>query len=134
MASTLLSTARENAYEQWKERQAASPDRPRSQPDRPSALVIDLRAIDLTPCRPVASPLFVTPAPAREDEPAPPAPERSNQPRRRALLAEFGQGAQRPTPPAKPSIAAALRELNEQRVNETITEEEFKARKAELFA
>jgi hypothetical protein len=53
--------------------------------------------------------------------------------RRRALVATIARARRRPAPPAPAAIGDALRELNEQRVAGTISEEEFKARKAELF-
>jgi hypothetical protein len=90
------------------------------------------------------SPLFAEPSPDRRARPAPADRPSSEQPRRRALSAEFGQmrASAVPAAPAAPSttnappgsIADALRELNELRVNETIDELEFKKRKAELFA
>jgi hypothetical protein len=94
------------------------------------------------------SPLFADPSPDRGTPVARPDRPVSDQPRRQALLAEFRQAGQQPAlpsspspqaapslaPPANRSIADALRELNELRVNETIDEQEFKARKAELFA
>src|SRR5262245_60516999 len=52
---------------------------------------IDLRPLDLRP-----SPLFSAPSPARVADPAPDAPRRSGQPRRLALLAEFGVSQHRP--------------------------------------
>jgi hypothetical protein len=78
------------------------------------------------------------PRPARTADPAP-KPEPESEPlsvsaRHRALIDSYVRSRQRPEPPPKPSVADALRELNEQRVAGEISEDEFKARKAELFS
>jgi hypothetical protein len=73
---------------------------------------------------------------------APGSPRRAPQPhpeevlaRRRALLASVARSKRGPAPqPPQPSIGEALRDLNEQRLVGTISEDEFKARKAELFS
>jgi hypothetical protein len=54
--------------------------------------------------------------------------------RRRALVASFARSQRRSDRPPMPSIAEALRDLNEQRLAGTISEDEFKARKADLFS
>lgn len=91
---------------------------------------IDLRteAIDLrTPLAPASSPHQGSGS--SSENPASPA-----QPRRRALVAGFQKSQPRSVPASGPSTADALRQLNEQRVNGQISEQEFKARKAELFS
>jgi hypothetical protein len=71
----------------------------------------------------------------------PGSPRRAPQPhpeevlaRRRALLASVARSKRGPAPQPQPSIGEALRDLNELRLAGTISEDEFKARKAELFS
>lgn len=58
----------------------------------------------------------------------------SDQPRRRVLAATYLQSRSPSSSGSGPAIADGLRELNEQRVNGTISDEEFKVRKAQLFS
>jgi hypothetical protein len=94
----------------------------------PSGLDASHDAIDLR------TPLDLTVDLDRAPEPSPPPSPIARPPRRRALAEKYASVPRRPVHQPQPSIAEALRELNEHRVAGTISEAEFKARKAELFS
>jgi len=151
-------TARSDAYLSWRARLAAKQEAHRSQegPPKPtpnsmwdpaslfeskapapspagqsavSPESIDLRTspIDLTPDDQL-SPLARAAEPSRQPRP-------SEVPSRRwDLVTALVRSKRPPVRERSPSIAEELRNLNEQRLDGTITEDEFKARKAELFA
>lgn len=101
---------------------APAPPAPVAEPEVIEPEVIELRspAIDLR------NPAADRPAQPRDLVPGP----ALSPSRRRALAAREAARARRSTP----SVADALRQLNDERLAGTISEAEFKARKAELFS
>jgi hypothetical protein len=156
-------TSRSDTYLQWRARLAAKQQEVRTQTDeppkpKPNPMWDPSRLYVFK--RPAPSPEAPTVAPPRSggtshediDLRTPPidlrtpvdqAPERAAdasphprpvavQSRRLALVARYAPSQGRTSRP--PEIAAALRDLNERRVAGTISEDEFKAKQAALFA
>jgi hypothetical protein len=149
-----------DAYQEWRARLAAKHDARRGRSELPSTpapaprwdpallfesarpaespeddVVATLTGADAAPAAiDLRTPLDATgPCPAASD-PAPP-PQLAAVPSRPRALVSSPAGSSEPGPARpSPAVADALRELNERRVAGAISEAQFNARKAELFA
>jgi hypothetical protein len=144
--STLTDTTdRSDAYLRWRQRLAAKQQAQRGQTDEPPkappnpmwdpAHLFESKApVSSTDEVDLRTPIHPSPPSDRAADPSPEPPPTAAPTRRRALVASLARSQRRSDRRPAPSIAEALRDLNEQRLAGTISEDEFKARKAELFA